>query len=198
MSSATPEFGFTRWGAEVVRLAEPLSVRAPEPQAPRARSIARNGGVELDVDGRSVRGRVQRGGQASVAHLEFAPMTAAAASILRTVLGAANEPGDETHRQVVESGTWSPAALDAADCSCRGRGDRCVHILAVLYATAAAIDREPALALRLRDFDASFDGVSVDTALDPPTGRVPPRWTALTAFDVRDYWDVGSRVDLRG
>jgi hypothetical protein len=192
MSNATAEFGYTRWGAEVVRLAEPLSVRSPEPQAPRARSIARNGGVDLVVDGRSVRGVVQRGGQASVAQLEFAPMTTAAASILRKALGAANEPGDETYRRVVESGAWSQAALDVADCSCRGRGDRCVHILAVLYATAAAIDREPALALRLRDFDVSLDATG-DAASDPPPDRRHPRWTTLTAFDVRNYWDAGPR-----
>ncbi|WP_055475856.1 SWIM zinc finger family protein [Gordonia sp. HS-NH1] len=199
MTAGPPaEFGFSRWGAEIVRLAEPISTRSPNQLAPRARSVARNGGVTLTVDGRSVSGLVQRGGEASVAHLEFGPMTSATASALRELLGASTEPTDDMYHRLVEAAAWSPAGLDVADCSCRARGDRCLHILATLYALAAAVDREPALALRLRDFEGSLDGSSVDAAPDPdaPSSRIPPRWSALTAFDVRDYWQSGPRADL--
>ena len=80
MTSTPAEFGFTRWGAEIVRLAEPISARGPNASAPRARSVARNGGVTLTVDGRSVSGLVQRGGEASMAHLEFDAMSPATAT----------------------------------------------------------------------------------------------------------------------
>ncbi|MCG7632296.1 MULTISPECIES: SWIM zinc finger family protein [Gordonia] len=193
MTNSPAEFGFSRWGAEIVRLAEPIATRSPNPVAPRARSVARNGGVALTVEGRSVSGLVQRGGQASVAHLEFEPMSSATASALRELLGASTEPTDDMHRKLVEAASWSAAGLDVADCSCRARGDRCLHILATLYALAAAIDREPALALRLRDFEGPLDGAPGDDTSDPDgvSRRTPPRWSALTAFDVRDYWQTG-------
>ncbi|MFE0751280.1 SWIM zinc finger family protein [Gordonia sp. NPDC058843] len=193
------EFGFSRWGAEIVRLAEPISTRSPNPLAPRARSVARNGGVTLTVEGRSVSGLVQRGGEASVAHLEFDPMTSATAAALREMLGSATEPTDDIHRRLVQGPSWAPAGLEVADCSCRARGDRCLHILATLYALAAAIDREPALALALRDFEAPPGGAPGDPTSGPDTpSRMPPRWTALTTFDVRDYWQAGHRTDLPG
>lgn len=194
MTGSPAEFGFSRWGAETVRLAEPIATRSPNPLAPRARSVARNGGVTLTIDGRSVSGLVQRGGDASMAHLEFDPMTSATASALRELLGPSTEPTDDMHRRVVEAAAWSAADLDVADCSCRARGDRCLHILATLYALAAAIDREPALALRLRGFEEPLDDSPSDAG--GPTGRTPPRWSALTAFDVRDYWQSGSRADI--
>ncbi|OUC76196.1 SWIM zinc finger family protein [Gordonia lacunae] len=198
MTGSPAEFGFSRWGAEIVRLAEPIATRSPNPLAPRARSVARNGGVTLTIDGRSVSGLVQRGGDASMAHLEFDPMTSVTASALRDLLGPSTEPTDDMHRRVVEAAAWSAADLDVADCSCRARGDRCLHILATLYALAAAIDREPALALRLRGFEEPLDGAPADSPSDAggPTGRTPPRWSALTAFDVRDYWQSGSRADI--
>jgi hypothetical protein len=67
-----------------------------------------------------------------------------------------------------------------------------------LYALAAAIDREPALALRLRDFEGPLDDAPGDATPDPdaPSHRTPPRWSALTTFDVRDYWQSGPRADL--
>lgn len=193
------EFGFSRWGAEIIRLAEPISTRSPNPLAPRARSVARNGGVTLTIDGRSITGLVQRGGEASVAHLEFDPMTSATADALRELLGAATEPTDDIHRRLVQETSWAAAGLEVADCSCRARGDRCLHILATLYALAAAVDREPALALRLRDFEAPLTEAPGDPAsgVDGPP-RIPPRWTALTAFDVRDYWQAAHPSDLPG
>ncbi|MBD0860234.1 SWIM zinc finger family protein [Gordonia sp. zg691] len=184
MTTAPAEFGYSRWGADVVRLAEPLSARTPNALAPRARSIARNGGVTLTFDGRSVTGLVQRGGEASVVHLEFDAMTSAAAAVLRELVGSSAEPSEDTHRRAVVSGDWSPPALDVADCSCRARGDRCVHILATLYATAAAVDRDPALALRVRDFGSPDEAAAADVA-GPPV-----RWVPMTSVDVRDYYSV--------
>lgn len=186
MTTTPAEFGFSAWGAEIVRLAEPLSTRTPNPLAPRARSIARNGGVTLTVDGRHVEGLVQRGGEASVAHLEFSAMTSTTAVVLRDLLGSSAEPSDEVHRRLKESGAWSPAVLDVTDCSCRARGDRCLHILAGLYAVAAAVDRQPSLALELRDFRAATD----DSPTDSGTCSPGSRWVSLTAFDVADYYEI--------
>ena len=62
---ATNPFGFTTWGADLVRIAEPISASTPNTHAPRARMIARNGGVGLEIDGRQVTARIHRGGEAS-------------------------------------------------------------------------------------------------------------------------------------
>ncbi|MCZ4536025.1 SWIM zinc finger family protein [Gordonia terrae] len=195
MTSTPAEFGFTRWGAEIVRLAEPISARGPNASAPRARSVARNGGVTLTVDGRSVSGLVQRGGEASMAHLEFDAMSPATATTLREVLGESTEPTDDMHRRLVEAASWSSPVLEVADCSCRARGDRCLHILATLYALAAAVDREPSLALRLRDFEARLSGVARGADhTDGPPRQMPLRWAALTTFDARDYWSARRRT----
>ena len=70
-----------------------------------------------------------------------------------------------------------------------------LHILATLYALAAAVDREPLLALRLRDFEARRSGVAGGTDHpDGPPSRMPLRWAALTTFDARDYWSARRRT----
>lgn len=193
------EFGFSRWGADVVRLAEPLSARVPNPLAPRARSLARNQGVELTVTGSAVAGLVSSGAQASIARLEFVAMSHDTAGALRELLGSATEPDDDVHQRAkIASGGVGPQ-IAAADCSCRARGDRCVHILATLYALAAAIDHRPALALELQGFDQFLaarseqqsepGSMSVSRAGSEPQLQPIARWIPLAGLGIRDYWD---------
>lgn len=173
------EFGFTRWGADIVRLAEPLDTRKPNPAVPRARSLARNNCVNLTVDGRSVKGLTAAGGQASVAHLEFATFAPELVSALTEDL-AHGVPDDRLHETLTAAGLSPTPVVVGADCSCKARGDRCLHILATLYALATLIDHEPTTALTVQGYVPGTE---------PQTGNGPiPRWTPLSAFDIHDYY----------
>ncbi|MFZ2238450.1 MAG: SWIM zinc finger family protein [Gordonia amarae] len=172
------EFGFTRWGADIVRLAEPLDIRKPNPAVPRARSLARNNCVNLTVDGRNIKGLVAAGGQASVTHLEFASFAPELVSALAED-PSHGEPDDRLHETLTTAGLSPTPVIVGADCSCKARGDRCLHILASLYALATLVDHEPTTALTVQ-------GYTPGTA--PHSGNGPTqRWTPLSAFDVRDY-----------
>lgn len=179
---STPEFGFTRAGAMLVRLAEPIGTTTPNALAPRARSIARGNGVHLTCDGRQVSARIHRGGAASVAHLEFTPLPPGTAAALRDALGGRSEPDDAVFATLTAAGTPVTAALDAVDCSCRARTARCVHVLAALYALASHVDHDPAAVLGIVGYHEP--GAPPDGSGDGP----PPRWVPLTALDPRGYW----------
>lgn len=182
MSTTTAEFGYTAWGRDFLRIVEPTSVTKPEPLLPRARSLARNAMTDVRVDGRLIRGTVVRGGDASVAYLEFAPLDRAVAHELGAAVGSA--PGasaltDEVHALVA----GSPPELTVVDCSCRARTARCVHVLALMYETIRRIDEDPALALSLRGFRDALDGAEVvDDAVE--------RWTPLAALDPQSFYEA--------
>ncbi|RMI30091.1 hypothetical protein [Nocardia stercoris] len=174
------EFGYTLWGRDWVRLAEPLTATRPEPLLPRARSIARHDGVDLEIQGRHVRAGIHRGGQASVTYLELAPLTPAAlCAVAETVTGAV-ELSDTVYRTVTESGLSLAPRPTVVDCSCSARKDRCLHMLATCYAVARRIDENPWLALDLQGFRE-----------DPPppeANLTAPRWTPLAAIAPDSYF----------
>ena len=174
----TPQFGFTAWGADIVRIAEPVTASTPNTAAPRARRIARNGGVALELAGRHVTARVHRGGDASVAHLEIAAMDPAVMTALREEIGARAEPDDAVHAAIRARGLRPAAALETADCSCRARSMMCVHVLAALYALATLVDHSPSTVVTMQsgDDDSADEHAPV------------PRWTPIAALDVRDYF----------
>ncbi|MGB6245422.1 MULTISPECIES: hypothetical protein [Gordonia] len=182
MTDPTAEFGYTRWGRDFLRIAEPTDVTRPEPLLPRARSLARNAMTDVQVDGRLIRGTVVRGGEASVAYLEFAPMSRQSARAVADVVGSAPGPAaltDDVHSRVADS---SPE-LAVVDCSCRARTPRCVHVLALLYETVRRVDEDPRTALTLRGFHDALDGPADD-------GDVIERWTPLTALDPQSFYDA--------
>lgn len=179
---STNPFGFTTWGADLVRIAEPITARTPNTHAPRARSLARNGGVTLQFDGGRVTALVHSGASASVAHLEFAAMAPAVATALRDELGSRTEPDDAIHAALIAAGLRPAPVLEAADCSCTARSTMCVHVLAAAYALATLVDHEPVTALTIQSYGAA--GPAEGAAPDRPT----PRWTPLAALQVRDYY----------
>ncbi|MFZ2511842.1 MAG: hypothetical protein WAW85_12240 [Gordonia sp. (in: high G+C Gram-positive bacteria)] len=134
---ANQEFGYTQEGRDYLRLAEPMSASRPEPLLPRARSLARHGLQDVEIDGRLIRGTVVRGGEASVAYLEFAPFA-----------------------------PEHPPEIAVVDCSCRARTTRCVHVLALMYETVRRVDDDPRLALSLRGYDEAL-GAEGGGAGDP-------------------------------
>lgn len=179
---ATDEFGYTRWGRDFLRIAEPTSARRPEPLLPRARSLARHGIGDVEVDGRLIRGTVVRGGEASVAYLEFAALDPVTARALAERVGTT--PGvaaltDEAHTLLA----GHPPQLAVVDCSCRARTPRCVHVLAMLYETVRRIDEDPRLALILRGYGDAL-GADADAESD---GEIP-RWTPLSALDPHTFY----------
>ncbi|BDT88091.1 SWIM zinc finger family protein [Nocardia cyriacigeorgica] len=183
---ADNEFGYTRWGMDWVRLAEPLRQTRPDPLLPRARSIARNHGVQATVTGRIIRAHIHRGGQASVTHVEVAPMPRPTIDAIAAVIGT--DPvtlTDEMHRAVVAADITPAPTLVAVDCSCSARSDRCVHVLAVLYDMARRVDESPRLAL---DIQGYF------TAADAPAGAQataePARWIPINTLDSVGWFAV--------
>ncbi|NMD57304.1 MULTISPECIES: SWIM zinc finger family protein [Tsukamurella] len=185
---ATNPFGFTTWGADLVRIAEPITASSPNTHAPRARMLARNGGVTLQLDDRRVTALVHSGASASVAHLEFAPMAPAVATALRDALGSRTEPDDAIHAALIARGLRPAPALEAADCSCRARSTMCVHVLAAAYALATLVDHEPVTALMLQSYGSSAPAGEAEAE------RPAPRWTPLAALHVRDYYAVPEPV----
>ncbi|MFD4429894.1 hypothetical protein [Nocardia sp. NPDC058497] len=175
------EFGYTAWGRDWVRLAEPLRQTRPEPLLPRARSIARNDGVRTEVEARTVRAHLHRGGQASIAHVEVAPLSRAAVTAIAQVIPDPTVLTDEMHRALLDAGHSPAPTLVSTDCSCSARTARCVHVLAVLYTIARRVDENPRLALELQGyFDATEDaGAPVQE----------PRWTSINALDPTRFFE---------
>ncbi|MEV0027609.1 hypothetical protein [Nocardia sp. NPDC050793] len=181
---ADNEFGYTAWGMDWVRLAEPLRQTRPEPLLPRARSIARNHGVQATVEGRVVRAHIHRGGQASVAHLEVAPLARRTVAAIAEVVPDPTLLTDETHRELVAAGVRPAPELAAVDCSCSARADRCVHVLATLYDMARRVDENPRLALEVRGYFEAAHG-------DSEISTEQPRWTPINTLDPARYFEPG-------
>ncbi|WP_306363657.1 hypothetical protein [Nocardia sp. CC227C] len=178
------EFGFTTWGMDWVRLAEPLSVTRPEPLLPRARSIARHGGVRTEIEHTVVRATIHRGSEASVTYLEFAPLTGAATrTIAELVPAGALTPTDEMHAAIRATGITLAPTLTSADCSCRARTTRCVHMLATCYTLARMVDENPWLALDLQGYRT---GGATEEGPEP----APARWTPIDSLDPARFFDL--------
>ncbi|MGA6204855.1 hypothetical protein ACPESR_08850 [Nocardia testacea] len=181
------EFGYTRWGMDWVRLAEPLRQIRPDPLLPRARSIARNDGVRTEVEGRIVRAHIHRGGQASVVHLELASLPRTALTALSGIVGA--EPTlltDEMHTAAVAAGISVVPEPTAIDCSCSARTARCLHVLATFYALARRVDEDPRLSLDLQGYRHPEHGDAPGESGGEPDA---PRWVPLTALDPAMFFD---------
>lgn len=181
---ADNEFGYTAWGRDWVRLAEPLRQTRPDPMLPRARSIARNQGVSATVEGRVVRAHIHRGGQASVTHVEVAPLSRQTVDAIAAVIPDATILTDEAHRALADAGVHPAPVLAATDCSCPARNPRCVHLLAMLYDVARRVDEHPRLALELQGY---FEAAHPDSDTAPE----PPRWTPLHTLDPEHFFDAG-------
>ncbi|MEV6321857.1 hypothetical protein AB0M45_11750 [Nocardia sp. NPDC051787] len=173
---ADNEFGYTAWGMDWVRLAEPLRQTRPDPLLPRARSIARNNGVQFTVEGRVVRATIHRGGQASLTHLEVAPLTRATITAIAAIVPDPSVLTDDMHRAIAAAGIPLAPVLAGTDCSCTARSARCVHVLAVHYAMARKVDENPRLALEIQGYFAA-------APRDPGVSAPPARWTPLGALD---------------
>ncbi|WP_406279807.1 hypothetical protein OH799_12735 [Nocardia sp. NBC_00881] len=180
---ADNEFGYTAWGMDWVRLAEPLRQTRPDPLLPRARSIARNNGVRATVEGRVVRATIHRGGQASVAQLEIAPLARTTITAIAQIVPDTTVLTDDMHRAVVAAGVALAPVLAGTDCSCTARTSRCLHALAVCYEMARRIDENPRLALEIQGY---FDAASHDSAVPAPSAR----WTPISALDPADFFDT--------
>lgn len=186
---ARNEFGYTAWGVDWLRLAEPTSVTRPEPLLPRARSIARNSGVRTTITERQARATIHRGAEASVAFVEFAPLSRDVTCAIRKLAGDAPDHAltDDVHARLVADGHSPAPTLVAADCSCRARTARCLHVLAMLYDLVRRVDEHPSTALTLQGFGAA----TVDVAEADAAETAPPRWTPLTEIDPRRFYTSG-------
>ncbi|MFD8245176.1 hypothetical protein [Nocardia sp. NPDC059691] len=183
---ADNEFGYTAWGMDWVRLAEPLRQTRPDPLLPRARSIARNNGVRATVEGQVVRATIHRGGQASVTQVEVAPMSRTAVTAIAGFVPDPPVPTDEVHRAISAAGVSLAPVLAGTDCSCTARKTRCVHLLAVFYEMARRVDEDPRLGLAILGYFAAAPHDSDESA--PAT-----RWTPISALDPRRFFTTTPR-----
>lgn len=176
------EFGYTKWGRDWVRLAEPLRQTRPEPLLPRARSIARNDGVQATIDGRIVRATIHRGSEASVIHLEVTPLPRSAITAIGAVLPDTTVLTDEMHQAVLAADLTVAPVLAGTDCSCKARTARCLHVLAVFYDMARRVDENPRLALEVQGYFLAAED-------DSPTPVEIPRWVPINTFDPANYFE---------
>ncbi|WP_225448764.1 hypothetical protein [Streptacidiphilus sp. P02-A3a] len=183
---ADKDFGFTLWGKDWLRLAESLRQTHPDPQLPRARRLARDGGVEVTVDAGTVRAVMRRGRTVSVANIEVEPMARETmAEISRRLSGARPALTDELYRAITEAGHPPVPSLVGVDCTCGADTQRCLHALAAYYAMARRIDDDPRIALDVQGF---FRAPS-DSG-DRSGATASQRWIALRALDPADYFTV--------
>ncbi|MFF0634721.1 hypothetical protein ACFYTS_19695 [Nocardia sp. NPDC004151] len=175
---ADNEFGYTAWGKDWVRLAEPLNLTKPEPLLPRARSIARNNGVHAEIEGTVVRAHIHRGSEASVTHLELTSFPRSTIDAIAAVVPADSLTlSDDLHTAVLAAGISVTPILAATDCSCRARNARCLHMLAACYAVVRLIDENPWLALDLQGYRLAPPAADADAPISIP------RWTPIDALD---------------
>ncbi|WP_330256730.1 hypothetical protein OG874_20540 [Nocardia sp. NBC_00565] len=188
---ADNEFGYTAWGMDWVRLAEPLRQTRPDPLLPRARSIARNNGVQTTIEGRVIRAAIHRGGQASVTHLEVAPLPRPAITAIAEIIPDTTVLTDDMHRALVVAGTSPAPNLAGTDCSCTARTPRCVHVLAVYYDMARRIDEDPRSALDIQGY--------FQAAQDDSLARAEiPRWTPINILDPAVYFEAAAAAVPKG
>jgi hypothetical protein len=183
------DFGYTAWGKDWVRLAEPLRQTRPDPQLPRARRLARDGKVQITIDGRNVRAVVHHGRNAPMTNIEVAPMSREATTgISRHLSGARPILTDDLYRELCEAGHRPVPTLVTIDCTCQADTPRCVHVLAVYYEMARRIDDDPRIALEIQNFfRTSSPSTKASTASTPAP---PQRWLALNTLNPADYFTV--------
>ncbi|MFE7741088.1 hypothetical protein [Nocardia sp. NPDC057455] len=178
---ADNEFGYTAWGMDWVRLAEPLRQTRPDPLLPRARSIARNSGVRATVEDRVVRATIHRGGEASLTHVEVAPLSRQTITAIAAIVPDPTLLTDDMHHAISAAGIALAPQLAGTDCSCTARKARCVHILAVYYEMARQVDENPRLALAIQGY---FAAAPEDSREPAPQAR----WTPISALDPRRFF----------
>ncbi|UFS97122.1 hypothetical protein [Nocardia huaxiensis] len=179
------DFGYTAWGKDWVRLAEPLKVTRPDPLLPRARRIARLGEVRLEIDGVHVRASIHYGAKASVTYLELTPLPAATVQAIAEVIPAdALTLADELHTALRAAGITVAPVLANVDCSCSARTPRCIHLLVTCYTLALRVDETPWLALDLQGYRLPRTGE------EQPAGVPAPRWTPLSTLDPMTFFEM--------
>ncbi|WP_067664711.1 hypothetical protein [Nocardia miyunensis] len=179
------EFGYTAWGMDWVRLAEPLHTTRPDPLLPRARSIARNNGVHTEIDGTAIRAGIHRGAQASITYLELTPLSPSTITAITTLIPKGTvELDDETHASLRTAGIATAPTVHLTDCSCTARTPRCLHLLATCYAVARQIDENPWLALDLQGYRSSTASRS------EPSDTPAARWTPIASLDPATFFGI--------
>ncbi|PTR22173.1 SWIM zinc finger protein [Rhodococcus sp. OK519] len=183
---ADNEFGYTAWGRDWVRLAQPLQQSGPARLLlPRARSLARNNLVQATVEGRTVRASIHRGGQASVTQLEVAPLTRESIIGIAAIAPDSTVLTDDTHRAIVSAGIALAPVLADTDCSCSARSAPCLHLLAVLYEVARRVDESPQMALEIQGYTTA---AVHDSGTPAPTAR----WTPVSELDPAAFFERAS------
>ncbi|MDJ0363185.1 SWIM zinc finger family protein [Rhodococcus sp. H29-C3] len=187
------EFGATIWGRDWVRLAEPMQISKPNPRLPKARSLARNGHVEIGpLAAGTIRCAVTAGSTTetvSISIPSYLPDEIRAVTALQASADAIEAKGgdlpDTLHAQLAEGELSAVPSTADCQCTCRSRAQPCVHKLATFYVLSQRIDEKPSLALELR-------GIATVRELPSRTALCTERWAALTKIDMAYYFSTSS------
>lgn len=179
---AAPEFGVTDWGEEWLHTVEPGN-RLPNPQLPKARSLARNEKVDLNLDGNEIGAVVDDGGEGQFVSGSVPPWSArerkrAESVVARHEPAVAGDLSDDLLAELNRAGVPVAAELDELEmeCDCSTRRRPCAHILATLYTLVQAVDERPVVALELRG--------EAGTVAQPEAGD----WIPLSALDPERFY----------
>lgn len=159
---AQPEFGATAWGRAWLRTVERMD-GMPNPQLPKARSLARNQKASLTIGPDTITAAVADGNathQVSIQVRRWDTVQAECAAPLlaggRTASAVGDLP-DDLADALTKAGAPVAVPLDeiTASCTCRARARPCAHVLAALYGLVLVVDERPVTALELRADDLS-------------------------------------------
>lgn len=178
-----PEFGATAWGRAWLRTLERTS-GVPNPQLPKARSLARNQQATLALAFDNITATVV---DSATTHHVVIPITRwseaeqAAADLLLADTHTQSVVGDLPDQLI---GTLTNATVSIAismsdltgSCTCRSRTKPCAHILATLYGLILLIDERPVTAIEIRT-----NSLQIDRATDPG-------WMPLTAIRAENFY----------
>lgn len=183
---AQPEFGATAWGRAWLRTIERTN-GGPNPQLPKARSLARNQKATLTLAAETITATVLDG---AASHNVSIPIErwsdteqAAAEPILA---GQTDSVVGDLPDQLLDTLTKAgvpiavPIADIAATCTCRSRTKLCAHILTALYGLVLLVDERPATALEIR---------ANSLVSGPPAD---PDWVPLSAIRPEHFYTTAT------
>ncbi|SMX77834.1 SWIM zinc finger [Brevibacterium aurantiacum] len=182
---AQPEFGATSWGRSWLRTIERTG-GMPNPQLPKARSLARNQKATLTIAAEGITAAVADGSTTHQVSIQIPRWSADQTTVAAPLLTAANTASvvgdlpDSLADALTKAAVPVAAALDelAATCTCRTRAHPCAHILTALYGLVLLIDERPMTALEIRARDL------------PRTTAIDENWIELTALRADEFYAV--------
>lgn len=180
---ALVEFGVTAWGRAWLRTVE-RTTGLPLPGLPKARTLARNRQVALDVAAHPIAATVTDGTRSHTTVLPIRRWDEGhlrrAWEMLRGSASATGDLPDDLAGALKDAGVVVAIPLEEVPyaCSCRSRASPCAHVLAAVYALVLLIDERPQTAVDIRTGGA------------PQEAEPGPDWVALATLSPEGFYSA--------